>query len=287
MKFLVIGCNGMAGHMVSVYLKEQGYSVVGFARKQSDYVDTIVGDAGNFEKLRECIIEGEYDAVVNCVGVLNNAAEENKDNAVLLNSYLPHYLAKVTQNTKTQIIHLSTDCVFSGKRGGYTENDFPDGTTFYDRSKALGELIDDKNVTIRASIVGPDINVNGIGLMNWFLKQQNAVKGFSKAIWTGQTTLQLAKSVENVAIQKAAGLFNLVPDTSINKYELLQLFNNYIRAEKIDIISDENMVIDKSLIRTNYKGFEYNIPGYDVMIKELAQWMKEHRNMYAHYNIAK
>ena len=225
MKFLILGCNGMAGHMLSIYLKEQGHSVLGFARKKSEFVEVIVGDARNFDLLKMIVTNNDFDAIINC-------------------------------------------------------------ETFYDRTKALGELVDDKNVTLRNSIIGPDINVNGIGLMNWFLKQNSSVKGFKKAIWTGQTTLQLAKTVEQVAYANAKGLFNTVPDYSISKYELLQLFNKYIRKNEIEIIPEENFSVDKSLVRLNYEGFDYRIPDYETMIIELAEWMKAHREMYSYYDIA-
>ena len=164
MRFLVIGCNGMAGHLISIYLNEQGHEVVGFAREKSKYINTIVGDAADFSQLKNVIEVGGYDSVINSVGLLNQFAENNHAYAVLLNGYLPHYLAKITEGTDTQIIHMSTDCIFSGKRGGYTEESIPDGTLFYDRTKALGELDDDKNITFRNSKVGPDIKENGIGL---------------------------------------------------------------------------------------------------------------------------
>ena len=275
----------MAGHMISVYLKEQGYDITGFARSESQYVDTIVGDAKNIPFIKDIISSGNYDTVINAIGVLNRDAEENHENAVFLNAYLPHLLELVTKGTKTQVIHISTDCVFSGSKGQYRETDLPDGTLFYDRSKALGELNNGKDVTLRNSIIGPDINPNGMGLMNWFLQQSGRVNGYKNAIWTGQTTLQLAKTVENAAIQKVHGLYNMVPESSISKYDLLVLFNLYIRNNKIDIVPEENFKIDKSLIRTNYEGFSYKIPDYEQQICELATWMKEHRYMYPHYDI--
>lgn len=189
----------MAGHVISLYLKEQGHNVTGFAREKSRFVNTIVGDASDFDLLRTIIYTGAYDSVINCVGLLNQFAEKDHAGAVLLNGYLPHYLAKITEKTDTQIIHMSTDCVFSGKTGGYTETSIPDGTLFYDRSKAMGELEDEKNVTFRNSIVGPDIKQDGIGLLNWFMKQNGSVEGFTGAVWTGQTTLQLAKTMEEAA----------------------------------------------------------------------------------------
>lgn len=284
MKFLVLGCGGMAGHTISLYLHEQGHDVLGFDRNESKYVKSIAGDARNTVMLREIITNGRFDSVINCIGILNQFAEENKELAILLNAYFPYFLADVTKRTDTQVIHMSTDCVFSGKRGEYTEDDFRDGESFYDRSKALGELDDDKNITLRNSIVGPDTNPNGIGLMNWFLKQSGTISGYAKAMWTGQTTLQLAKTMEVAAKEKAHGLYNTVPDHSISKYNLLQMFNHYLRNDSLTINPSEGVNVDKSLKRTRYE-FGYMIPDYEVMISELAAWTIRHKDMYPHYNL--
>lgn len=285
MRFLVVGCNGMAGHMISLYLKEQGYNVTGYAREKSKFVETIIGDAVDFDFLKKTIQSGNYDTVINCVGLLNQFAENNHPMAILLNGYLPHYLAQITEKTDIQIIHMSTDCVFSGQKGGYTEDSVPDGKLFYDKSKAIGELNDEKNITLRNSIVGPDIKADGIGLLNWFLQQKNSVNGFTGAIWTGQTTLQLAKTMEKAAISRAHGLYNAVPNERINKYELLKLFNTYIRKKRIEIHQVNQFVADKSLIRTKFDGFDYTIPGYEIMIKELGDWMRDHKEIYPQYEI--
>lgn len=285
MKFLVIGCNGMAGHVISIYLYEQGHEVVGYARQKSKFVKTVIGDARDFQFLRDAIYKGEYDTVINCVGLLNQFAENDHANAVLINGYLPHYLADITKNTDIQVIHMSTDCVFSGKKGGYTEESIPDGRLFYDRTKAMGEIEDDKNVTFRNSIIGPDIKKDGIGLLNWFMQQKTTVNGFTGAIWTGQTTLQMAKTIEEAAKRRTHGLFNAVPNEKINKYELLNLFNKYIRKNKIKIVPVDRFVADKSLIRTRFDEFDYIIPGYDKMIKELGEWMRDHKDLYTHYEL--
>ena len=284
MKFLVLGCNGMAGHTISLYLKEQGHEVFGFDRAKSIYVNSVAGDARDTLTLEKLIKDGHYDSVINCIGILNQFAEENKALAAFLNAYFPHFLADVTSGTDTQVIHMSTDCVFSGKRGEYAEDDFRDGETFYDRSKALGELEDGKNITLRNSIVGPDINPKGIGLMNWFMQQSGLIQGYTKAMWTGQTTLQLAKTMEVAAKEKAHGLYNTVPDHSISKYDLLQLFNHYLRGDKIVIEPIEGINADKSLKRTRYE-FNYIIPDYQTMIADLAEWTIKHKEMYPHYGL--
>ena len=284
MKFLVLGCNGMAGHMISLYLKEQGHDVLGFDRRPSSLIDSVVGDAMDAVFIKNLIGKNKYDSVINCIGLLNQFAENNKAGAAYLNAFFPHYLAELTDGTDTQIIHMSTDCVFSGKRGQYTEDDLRDGTTFYDRSKALGELEDEKNITLRNSIVGPDINPKGIGLLNWFMQQQGEVNGYTGAMWTGQTTLQLAKTMEVAAKEKAHGLYNTVPDNSISKSNLLGLFNKYMRGDKIKINPVDKMAADKSLKRTRW-GFTYKIPDYEQMIIELADWMRKHKDLYPHYNL--
>ena len=285
MRFLILGCNGMAGHMISIYLKERGHDVTGYARKKSAYVDSIIGDAENFSQLEKIIRDGKFDSVINCIGVLNQYAEQDPAKAILINGYLPHFLEKITANSDTQIIQMSTDCVFSGKIGGYTEKSIPDGSTCYDRTKAIGELNNTKDVTLRNSIVGPDVNVDGIGLFNWFMRQNKPIYGFTGAIWTGQTTLQLAKTMEVAAQNRISGLYNMVPNSSINKYELLCLFNKYIRKNTIEIIPKNGFVADKTLIRTNYVDFPQEIPDYETMICELRDWIIDHKALYPQYDL--
>ena len=140
MRFLILGCNGMAGHTISLYLKERGHDVFGFDRNASSLISSTTGDAMDAAFIENIIGVNKYDTIINCIGVLNQFAENNHALAAYLNGYFPHQLAKLTEGTDTQIIHMSTDCVFSGNKGQYTEDELRDGTTFYDRSKALGEI---------------------------------------------------------------------------------------------------------------------------------------------------
>ena len=282
MKILVLGASGMAGHTISIYLKEQGHDVLGFTRREVSFVPCVTGDAMDTGILRRVIDDGGFDSVINCIGILNQSAERYKDRAVFLNSYLPHFLAEITSGTDTQIIQLSTDCVFSGKTGSYTEDSLRDGTTFYDRTKALGELVDDKNITLRNSIVGPDIDTEGIGLLNWFMKQNGEIKGYTNAMWTGMTTHQLAKIVENAAVQKAHGLHHMVPNNNISKFELLKLFNHYIRNDSVKIMPYDGFAADRTLIRTRFD-FAEIVPDYEIMVRNLAGWMRTHASLYPHY----
>lgn len=284
MKIFVLGVSGMAGHLIALYLQEQGHAVTGFARRRVSFVPSIAGDAADLPFLRKLILENRFDAVINCIGVLNHSAEQFKERAVYLNAYLPHFLAEVTSGTVTQVVHMSTDCVFSGKTGHYTETSLRDGETFYDRSKALGELEDEKNITLRNSIVGPDITPKGIGLLNWFMRQSGTVRGYTNAMWTGLTTLQLAKIMEKAIEQRIHGLYNMVPDHNISKYHLLGLFNHYLRNDAVVIRPFDDFIADKTLVRTRFD-FMPDVPDYETMVRELSEWMRTHAELYPHYQL--
>lgn len=284
MKYLVLGAGGMAGHLIVHYLLEQGEEVEGLARKSLSYCKTHVADATDFNLVKEIVLNNNYDIVINCIGLLNKFADENVDQSILINSYLPHFLAKITENSNTRIFQMSTDCVFSGKRGQYTENDFPDGETYYDRTKALGELNDSKNLTFRNSIIGPDINQNGIGLLNWFMKQENEISGYEKSIWTGVTTLTLAKAMHKASYQNITGLYNLVNNETINKFELVSLFNKY--SKKDLTIKTDGINHDKSLLNTR-NDFDFIVPNYEVQVDEMFKWIELHKSLYPHYMVNK
>lgn len=286
MKFLVLGATGMAGHTISIYLLEQGHNVDTFSRKSFRYGHNIIGDVKCLDKLQEIIVTGDYDYIINCIGSLNQFAEQNKDNAVFLNSFLPHWLIKTTANLTTRIIHMSTDCVFSGNSGGYTERAFPDGKTFYDRSKALGENDDTKNLTFRNSIVGPDISKDGIGLFNWFMKQRREVNGYTKVFWSGVTTLTLAKAMEQAAKEKLTGLYHLTNNTSVSKYELLSLFNKYAKNNALQINPVDGIECNKTIINTR-KDFSFIVPSYDEMVKEMIDWIETHNELYPQYSLVR
>ncbi|KAB2477476.1 SDR family oxidoreductase [Bacillus cereus] len=282
MKFLILGATGMAGHTIAIYLKEQGHDVTTLSRKPFSYCRNIIGDVTDLNILTDVINKNDYDVVINCIGILNQDAEINKYNAVLLNSYLPHYLSHITQNSRTRIIHMSTDCVFSGETGSYNESSVRDGETFYDRSKALGELENEKDLTFRNSIIGPDMNEKGIGLFNWFMKQNGEIGGYTKAIWTGVTTLTLAKAMEKAADSNLGGLYNLVNNDSITKYEMLGLFNRYCKENKLIINKNDTVALNKSLVN-NRKDFDFKVPSYEEMVCEMKEWIDNHKELYPHY----
>lgn len=282
MKILVLGASGMAGHTIAIYFKEKGHEIVSYTRSPFIYTDNIIGNVFETDKFKRVLLDGNYDAVINCIGILNQDAEVNPSKAVYLNSYLPHFIADILKNTKTKLVHMSTDCVFAGNSGPYLENSFCDGITFYDRTKALGEVNDKKNLTFRNSIIGPDIDYDGIGLFNWFMKQKGTINGYSGAIWTGVTTLTLAKAMEKAIEKDLCGIYNLVNNQSISKYDLLNLFNENFNKDNLLIVKEENLKLDKTLLNTR-KDFLFKVPSYIQMIFEMKKWVNEHSNLYEHY----
>ncbi len=282
MKVLVLGANGMAGHTISLYFKEKGHDVTTFSVVPFPFCKNVVGDAFDTNEFKQIIKGDTYDAVINCIGLLNQVADSNPSKAVYLNSYLPHFIADTLRDEKTKLIHMSTDCVFAGNTGPYYEDSLRDGRTFYDRTKALGEVQDHKNLTFRNSIIGPDMNPEGIGLFNWFMKQSGTINGFTGAIWTGVTTLTLAKAMEQAMVENLCGLYNLVNNESISKYDLLKLFNKHFRNDELSIEKNDTIKLDKSL-RNRRSDFSFVVPSYEQMVIDMKAWVDDHKEFYPHY----
>lgn len=282
-RILILGATGMAGHLISTYFIEKGFDVTVFSQKPFPIGKNIIGNALDREMLDSVVIEGEYDVVINTIGILNQMCDQYPDKAVYLNSYLPHHLCAITSQMKTKIIHVSTDCVFSGKNGPYYENSFKDGESFYDRTKALGEYSDNKNLVFRQSIIGPDMNRKGIGLFNWFMKQKGTISGYGSVMWTGVTTIVLAKAMEEAIVQNLSGLYNLVNNKSISKYDMLLEFRSALRKD-ININRNDDIKISKTLMNTR-TDFCFEVPSYHEMINEMVEWIDKHKNLYTHYFI--
>lgn len=284
MRIIVFGANGMAGHMVALYLQEQGHEVTGFVKRKNDMFPCIEGNAMDTKLVKE-ILAGEsinYDIIINCIGILNKAVDAKLAEGIYINSVLPHLLEECVSGTKTRVIHISSDCVFSGNTGHYRENSHPDAESYYGRTKALGELGDGNNLTIRTSIVGPELKKDGIGLFHWFMSQTGFVNGFTEVIWSGVTTLELAKAIDSAMKQGLTGLYHLVNNTVISKYELLCLFNRYLNENRTVIHQNGSFINDKSLEDTRLE-LQHKIPSYEVMVQELAVWMQKHPWLYAQY----
>ena len=280
-KVLVIGIKGMAGHLIFQKLQHLGnYEVYGIARNITKSKNTFDLDVSDTSKLSEIILKNDFDAVVNCIGILNKVAEDNPDKAIWFNSYFPHYLESLTKKLKTKVIHISTDCVFSGKKGGYTEEDIRDGIGFYAQSKALGEIVNNKDVTLRTSIIGPEVNTDGIGLFHWFMTQENTqvLKGYTNAFWSGITTFELVKVV-HWAIHNSVTGIKQISREKIDKYNLLLLFNEIFKNNEMQIIPDDYYKVDKSLVSSRIDCI-YEVPTYKQMLIEMKEWILNNQYEY-------
>jgi len=283
MQVLVLGSSGMAGHVVSLNLIEKGYGVDTLSANNKLNKDTIKMDVTNKEEFEAFLKSKEYDVIINCIGILIKKSEDRKDLSTYLNSFLPHFLEYLYKDTNTKIIHLSTDCVFSGKNAPYNEDSIYDGELFYDRTKAIGEIINNKDLTFRMSIIGPDMQEQGVGLFNWFYKQKGDIFGYKNVVWNGITTIELAKAIEAAIKQNLTGLYHLVPDSNISKYNLIKLFKETFNRDDINIISKYDIVSDKTL-RNTRKDFNFKILDYKSMIEEMKNWIDTHKYLYKHYN---
>jgi dTDP-4-dehydrorhamnose reductase len=275
-KILLLGSAGMVGQILKVELQKLSDQIelIDIARNSKISKPKIQLDISDFAQLENIINKGNFDFIINCVGLLNSFAEDNPDQAILINSYLPHFLEKATSESITKVIHISTDCVFSGKSGGYIESDFKDGIGFYAQSKALGEIINSKDLTIRTSIIGPDLNGNGIGLFNWVLNQTGTINGYTNAYWSGVTTIQLANFIiENILRSTLlTGLIHLTNNIKISKYDLIMLIKNVFELKDIRIIKFHNYEVDKSFVNTR-NDINLIVPSYLDMILEMKKWI--------------
>jgi dTDP-4-dehydrorhamnose reductase len=272
MKLLVLGGKGMAGHVLTAYLKQKHKEVYYTSRDATDETGYVL-DVLDTLQLETLIEELQPDVVINAIGILNEHAEQNEQLAFQINALLPHQLVKLMNRRKGKVIHISTDCVFKGDKGYYTETDQPDGTSVYAKTKALGEITDSPHLTVRTSIIGPELKENGIGLLLWFLKQKGEIKGFNQALWNGVTTLELAKAIDYFLEQKTTGLYHLHAPERISKFELLGLFKEVFEKDDVTIVPSNSVKLDRTIVHTRKDVF-YEVKPYRVMLQELKVWMK-------------
>lgn len=281
-KVLLFGATGMAGHIAYYYLLNTGkYEITNVVFRTPLTEDSIIVDVTNRDAVAEVVRRVQPEIILNCVGVLIKGSKEHPDNAILINAYFPHLLKKMADEVGAKLIHISTDCVFSGKRGNYTEDDFRDADDVYGRSKALGEVINDKDLTIRTSIIGPELKKNGEGLFHWFMNQHGEINGFKTAIWGGVTTLELAKAIDSAIMQNKSGLVQLSNGVGIAKYDLLQLFKKIWHKQDVEILPFDGNGVNKSIAKS--MRFDYEVPTYEQMLMDQYDWMNAHKDLYLQY----
>jgi dTDP-4-dehydrorhamnose reductase len=265
-KVLIIGATGMLGHMVYYFLERlDKYDLYNSVYRTKLTEDSIVCDVKNQIDIKALFDRVKPHIVINCVGALVQESKENPINAIYLNALFPHILKELCDENEAKLIHISTDCVFSGQKGSYAEDDFRDADDVYGRSKALGEIFDSPHCTLRTSIIGPELK-DGTGLFQWFMKQTGEVKGYTKAYWSGVTTLELAKAIYKAIQNDLKGLLHVTNGEKISKHDLLHLINKH-RNSPLKIIPYDDYVADKSLEKS--KKFDFEISSFDEMLNNI------------------
>ena len=279
MRILILGGDGMLGHQVYKSLKTQHEVKVTLRQQPEAYIQYQLFDANNsfygvdvrdFERLVKVLTEFKPEAVINSVGIVKQRADSKEIIPSLeINALLPHRLAMLCKSMGARLIHMSTDCVFDGKEGNYKEDHPSNAEDIYGKSKFLGEVHESNCLTIRTSIIGRELSRHS-SLLDWFLAQKGPIKGFTNAIFTGFTTIEMAKIIEQMLIKypDAYGVYQVSSDP-INKYDLLQLIGEKL-DHKIEIVADDKFYCDRSLDSSRFRTeFNYNPPSWVEMIDEL------------------
>jgi dTDP-4-dehydrorhamnose reductase len=278
MKILVLGASGMLGNvMIRVLSEKAGWQVHGTVRAESskqffraDIAERLLSgiDVEHHDSLLQAFIQVRPDVVINCVGLIKQLADaEDPLQAIPINSLLPHRLARLCELSGARLVHMSTDCVFAGDKGGYRESDPSDAQDLYGRSKFLGEVAYPHTVTLRTSIIGHELQ-SAHGLVGWFLSQQDRCNGFTQAIYSGLPTVVLAQIVRDVLIPRndLSGVYHVAAQP-ISKYDLLMLIAD-VYGKSIEVVPDSQLVIDRSLNSDRFNlATGYVAPGWPELVR--------------------
>lgn len=281
MRILVLGGDGMLGHQllkqlaprhqVAVTLRQDKHAYESIQLFSDD--NAFFGiDVRTIDRVSEVMAQFQADAVINCVGIIKQRPSAKQSILSLeINALLPHRLAVLCRLAGARLVHMSTDCVFSGRKGNYVESDISDAEDLYGRSKFLGEVDEEGCITLRTSIIGHELSRKS-SLLEWVLAQQGTVRGFQKAVFSGFTTIEMARIIEMVLENRteAHGMFQVSSDP-IDKHALLLLIRQHLHPT-IEVIADREVQIDRSLDSTRFRNyFGYTPPSWPEMIAELAR----------------
>jgi dTDP-4-dehydrorhamnose reductase len=283
MRVLVLGANGMLGHtMIRVLSMSPTLEVIGTIRgeralrclDEPGKIRLVSGvDVEQADALIRVFATVRPQVVINCVGLVKQlAAALDPMRAIPINAVLPHRLAALCEAADARLIHVSTDCVFSGSKGQYVESDFPDAADLYGRSKLLGEVDCPQAITLRTSIIGPEL-ASSRGLVAWFLSQTGPVRGFRRAIFSGLPTVELAGLIRDLVLPRADmhGLYH-VASNPISKYELLKLVATAY-GKSNEIRPDDELVIDRSLNASRFAVCTgYAAPPWPQLVKRMREF---------------
>jgi dTDP-4-dehydrorhamnose reductase len=278
LKLLIIGASGMLGQtLFKLAAQQPDLEVYGTVRRRDAHVLEFLQVAES--RIFECDVEAAVDpvlycspdVVINCAGIIKQqGAAQSALSYIRVNALAPYILADLCERQGARLIQLSTDCVFSGRVGHYTEADIPDPADLYDRSKLLGEVTHAPHLTVRTSFIGFErFHKQGLSLLDWFVRQSGEIKGYTRAIWSGVTTLELSRNLLLLARRpEVAGLLHLCGE-KISKYELLILAREIFDKTEVVIKPDDKYACDRSLISTRLSELEIAVPSLRQMLIEL------------------
>ena len=286
MKVLVLGASGMLGNaMFRILVEAENMQVIGSLRsssyrkhfpasmQQSLYSGV---DVKCTDDLAEFIADQRPDVIINCIGLVKQlSSSKDPMQAIAINSLLPHRLAYMCQLANARLVHFSTDCVFSGNKGSYTESDLSDAEDLYGKSKFLGEVSAPHAVTVRTSIIGHELESKN-GLIDWFLSSSGSIKGFTKMIFSGLPTNELAAIVRDYILKDASlhGVYH-VSSKAISKYQLLAIVAE-VYGKEIQIAPDDEVVLDRSLVSTRFRELTgYNPPEWRDLVQSMYSYSQK------------
>lgn len=282
MRVLVIGASGMLGNaMLRVMSEQDNWTVYGTLRSPNSALKALAPKAQLLhgihadqpDSLLVAFTQTRPQVVINCVGLVKQlASADDPLEAIPINAILPHRLARLCKLAQARLVHISTDCVFSGGQGNYRESDMPDAEDLYGRSKLLGEISDRHAITLRTSIIGHELGSDH-GLIGWFLSQQGRVKGYTEAIFSGLPTCELARVVRDHVIPNADlhGLYHVATEP-VSKHDLLQIVNR-IYGKSLQIVPDDTLKINRSLDASRFKqATGYVAPAWPELIEQMHEF---------------
>lgn len=291
-KVLILGGTGMLGHVLFRGLsKRPELTVHATARSLDGVADRFPEDlkrnirmgvdAHNFDEVNRALASVQPDIVINCIGLIKQLPQGNDPlSAITVNALLPHRISLVCRAAKARMIHISTDCVFDGKKGGYAEKDPTNADDLYGQTKMLGEVSYPHCLTIRSSIIGHELK-SRLGLVEWFLSQKGPVRGFTKAIYSGFPTVEMARIISDFVLPNPQlhGIYN-VSSAPISKYDLLQLVAKRY-GKRVQIDPFDGFVLDRSLNSAAFRAATgYAPPSWDKLVEDMHADYRAHAEGY-------
>jgi len=285
MKILILGGNGMLGHQFLCSWQDRHDVRVTLRQQLSDYATDMFTstnsycgiDASSMQGIENAMQSFRPDAVVNAIGVTKQRADgASVIPTIEINALFPHCLARLCAMSKARLVHMSTDCIFSGSVGHYDERAVSDAEDLYGRSKFLGEVNQPHVVTLRKSTIGLELS-GAHGLVEWFLGQHGMIRGYRKAIYSGLVSTELARVIEDILMNHTdlSGIWNVASEP-INKYDLLVQLSERLGRKDIEIEPDDAFVCDRSLNGAAFcQQTGYIAPSWEMMLDELADQIKE------------